>query len=239
MKPNTDPQPQPEELNIGKLLAPDQKEWHRAYDILVPVAKAAAAAASRNYDESFLKDIAQIALIEFHKTLRPFEKKARTADLENIVACIAIRRAKDYVRKETGSRGEKKPSKTTDEAPPPTESADANPDQAMPEHIIEHKEQLRDAELAHREAERLGDWKETFARGLEELEKCEDKMGKIYRTLVERFYYDGCTIEQLAEELQMPKGTVGVTKQRALDRFKEIISSISKGREFTNPISSI
>lgn len=225
MTPNTDLQTQAEELDFGKLLADDTKERHRFYDILVPVAKAAAKAAINDRSETELKSVAFEAILEMIQDLPRFvEKGGSIEDLKNLVATIARRRSVDLWREDTGARRKKKTSDTEDEAPAPPESPNKNLDEDTPSHIFEHKEQLRDAELAYREAERLGHWKKTFEWGLEELEKREEKMGKIYRLIIEGILV-GLSIEQLAEKLSKSTGYVGSTKMRALASFKKIITS--------------
>ena len=230
MTPNTDLHTQAEELDFGKLLADDTEERHRSYDILVPVAKAAAKAAINDRSETELKSVAFEAILEMRKGLNGFvEKGGSTEDLKDLVATIAKRRSIDLWRKDTGAR-RKKPIDTEDEASVPAGLKNTNLNEDTPSHIGEHKEQLREAELAHREAERLGHWKGAIRWGLDEIERREGKMGKIYRIIVEGSLA-GFSIEQLAEKLSKSTGYVGSTKMRAIARFKEIIKFESQEKQ--------
>ena len=230
MTPDTDLQTQAEELDFGKLLARDKKEWHRAYDILVPVAKAAAAAAIHNRTDTEMKSIAYEAILEIENDLRAFvEKGGSTNDLKDKLEIVARRRSIDLWRKDTGARRSQKLN----------EIDGSVPGRESPEEFHEHSKISQFEEEPFLDAEQRGLSKVIIAWTLMEMERRDPKMGIIHRALVEKFYMQGCTIEQLAEQLQMPKGSVGVTKQRALDRFKEIFASDRRGRELAKLISHI
>lgn len=216
---NPDPQPGLRELDLAKLLSDDEDEWHLAYDQLIPVAKNAAKVAVADRTEPEMLSIAYEAIVELKSKLP--SKEGDTVDLKSWVAAVAYRRSIDLWRKDTGARRKR----------PGSPASDTMQAHDTPEYVYESAKKLQSDDGPMRDPEVLSLWKSTLTAGLEKLENTEPKLGKLFRALIEGYYLGGRKIRELAQDLEIPMGSVGTTKQRALDRFKEIIVSDRRGQE--------
>jgi DNA-directed RNA polymerase specialized sigma24 family protein len=214
-----DLQTQAEELDIGKLLKLDYKEWGKAYALLAPVAKKAAAAAVHIYDESFLEDVVQITLVEFHEILPQFTEKPDILDLKNMVARIAKCRAIDQVRKEPGARRKKQ---NPDAEHPPLPD---KPNAPLDESTFENRPYL--------DPEMLGVAEEVIPKTLEQLGGMDMK----FRIMVEKHVMGDYTLERVASEINVKMGSIGKLKENALEQFKKLLRSDERGKELADLLS--
>ena len=222
MTPNTDPQPQAKDLDLAKLRADDEQEWTRADNILFASAKAGAKTAVHSRTESELNSIARMALKEARmKFLRFLEEGKSLADFPNRVVTIAFRRSLDLLKKDTGYH-----------RPPKCEESNVSaPMKESPEEFYENCKLLYAEDNPFLNADQFEVGKKRLEWAFEELERREPKMGKIYRAVIERLFFDNLQYDALAAEMGKPIGTVAVWRKRGMECLGEILEFDDAAKE--------
>ena len=155
------------------------------------------------------------------------EKGRRAADLPNWVATIAYRRSIDLLRKDTGAHRNAGP----DEALEDTSFRESA------EEFYENSKILEAEDNPFLDAEQFGIGKELLEKAIGDLEKQETKTGKNYRVALQKRYFDGLKLKEVAEEMGKSIGTVAGWLERAYACLKQIITSDPRGRDLAKLIS--
>jgi RNA polymerase sigma factor (sigma-70 family) len=172
----------------------EKEAWIEGFDILYPVALNASSSFTYHLNSDEAEDVAMIAINAVYEIK---DKPKNIQEFKSLTSSIAHRRSKDFLRSKLSlKRGEGKVSsidKVMDENPGIDFAAIADDD-------------LIDTDLSELS---LG-----IKQLLQDLKEDEQK-------IVKEFFVNGKSHQEIADLMDMPKGSVGVKIKRSLDKLRK------------------